>query len=319
MARLTIVIPAVGDQASLDDTLLSVLENRPADCQVLIAHPVEYQDPYELSDEVDFVPGAARAKVVELLQVGCRAAVGTWIHWMLPGVMATPGWTDWLENRRLTSELQSATPRLLGASAPDGVQRIVADGVQYRPGGKRSFLNRGSLSTKVLRAEPIAPSLWAGFVRRSVLSELDGWNTRIGTEWADVDLGLRLADLDVTCPVIGDSAVILHSRSLEHQVEPQWGFRSAWRAERFYRAQQGSYRRAVRHLVHVVASSLTRLPYPAAFTGLLGSYLARWASPAQMVVSHQLKVVRPDQDETTSERKSASTGEAASATRRRAA
>ena len=40
--KLTIVIPAIGNQSDIDDTLVSVLENRPASCAVLLAHPVSY-------------------------------------------------------------------------------------------------------------------------------------------------------------------------------------------------------------------------------------------------------------------------------------
>ena len=37
MPRLAIVIRAVGSIESLEGTLVSVLENRPADCEILVA------------------------------------------------------------------------------------------------------------------------------------------------------------------------------------------------------------------------------------------------------------------------------------------
>ena len=66
MPRLSIVIPVLGDPQQLDDTLLSVLENRPANCEILVVHNQPYHDPYNLSDEVRFVEaerGPARSNV----------------------------------------------------------------------------------------------------------------------------------------------------------------------------------------------------------------------------------------------------------------
>ena len=55
MTHLSIIIPAAGPQVSIDDTLLSVLENRPEDCEVILAHPEGYVDPYDLADEVQMI------------------------------------------------------------------------------------------------------------------------------------------------------------------------------------------------------------------------------------------------------------------------
>ena len=54
MARLAIVITDGGSIESLESTLVSVLENRPPDCEVLVALAGPYADPYELSGEVRF-------------------------------------------------------------------------------------------------------------------------------------------------------------------------------------------------------------------------------------------------------------------------
>jgi len=53
--RLSIVIPVLGDPRKLDDTLVSVLENRPAHCEILVVHNEPYDDPYQLSNEVCFI------------------------------------------------------------------------------------------------------------------------------------------------------------------------------------------------------------------------------------------------------------------------
>ena len=53
--RLAIVISAIGSIESLEGTLVSVLENRPADCEILVVLNRPYSDPYDLQGEVRFV------------------------------------------------------------------------------------------------------------------------------------------------------------------------------------------------------------------------------------------------------------------------
>jgi len=53
--RLSIVIPCLGGAAEFDATLVSVLQHRPADCEVLVIHNEPYDDPYALGHEVRFV------------------------------------------------------------------------------------------------------------------------------------------------------------------------------------------------------------------------------------------------------------------------
>ena len=74
--RLSIVIPAVTSAAELEETLLSVLENRPEQCEVIVALACEYDDPWNLRDEVTFVRAPAGASTIgcvnlrHLLRVG---------------------------------------------------------------------------------------------------------------------------------------------------------------------------------------------------------------------------------------------------------
>ena len=71
--RLSIVIPSVGDCNLLEDSLVSVLENRPADCEVLVVHNRPYDDPYNLAGEVRFVQANPRAGLAECLDMGTAA------------------------------------------------------------------------------------------------------------------------------------------------------------------------------------------------------------------------------------------------------
>ena len=52
--RLSIVIPALASVEALERTLVSVLEKRPADCEIIVVLNTSYDDPYQLTDEVHF-------------------------------------------------------------------------------------------------------------------------------------------------------------------------------------------------------------------------------------------------------------------------
>lgn len=93
MCRLSIVVPYDRDEAAFETTLVSVLENRPEFCEVIVAHDGEYQDPFDLGDEVRFVV-APDADTVSLLKAAVSAALGRVVHVMMGGVRATENWTD---------------------------------------------------------------------------------------------------------------------------------------------------------------------------------------------------------------------------------
>ena len=76
MPRLSIVIPCVQDAVFFESTLASVLQNRPADCEVLVVQPRAYDDPYELGGEVRFLQAPADSSTVDLINVGIQSATG---------------------------------------------------------------------------------------------------------------------------------------------------------------------------------------------------------------------------------------------------
>ena len=53
--RLSIVIPAPGDEETLEETLVSVLENRPEDSEIVVVLGFGYHDPWSVGAEVRFI------------------------------------------------------------------------------------------------------------------------------------------------------------------------------------------------------------------------------------------------------------------------
>ncbi len=91
--RLSIVVPHLGADGPFEDTLISILENRPADVEVIVAHDGSYSDPFELSDEVRFVTGSAHS-LPNLMAVAADQSRSEFVHVIANGVRATAGWTD---------------------------------------------------------------------------------------------------------------------------------------------------------------------------------------------------------------------------------
>ncbi len=91
--RLTIVVPYNGDSDSFESTLVSVLQHRPDACEVIVPHAGDYDDPFDLGDEVRFVNADS---VCFTQQIGEAAAValGRFVHVVSDGYQATNDWAE---------------------------------------------------------------------------------------------------------------------------------------------------------------------------------------------------------------------------------
>src|SRR5438552_8233728 len=83
--RLSCVIPAVGTTLDLETTLVSVLEHRPDDCQIIVVVNQPYADPYGLSDEVRFV-AAKGASLSACATLGIQLSDGEIVHVLATGL-----------------------------------------------------------------------------------------------------------------------------------------------------------------------------------------------------------------------------------------
>lgn len=194
MSRLSILIAMTHEPKRLEQTLVSVLENRPADCEVIVVHDGSYRDPYELDGEVCFVAAPANATELEMLRLGLHAAHAPIVHLLECGAEVGPDWSD--EAVQLFDDPQTASvvPVAIDADHPD---QLVSLGIEYLDGGMRRL--RGSRQRwpddSWAAHAPVGPSLSAAFYRRETLVLVGGLDTTVGAGWADVDiaLGLRAA------------------------------------------------------------------------------------------------------------------------------
>ncbi len=166
MPRVSIIIPYQRDDARLESTLLSVLENRPDDCEIIIAHDGSYGNPYHLEDEVIFVDVDAPAGDVRLLNAGLYAACAPAIHTLWPGMLVSADWLreplEWLDQTAAAAvaiPIVGSDGRTLG-----GVPLIGPVGPAFWKGPRQGRDTSG-----------VGPMIACGVYRRRVLLALEGF------------------------------------------------------------------------------------------------------------------------------------------------
>jgi len=192
LLRLSIVIPVPENGIQqLEETLLSVLENRPESCEVIVVHSGCYHDPYALGDEVRFVESAGKATFVQLADLGIGAAQSDIVHLLSSGVLVEEGWVEPVLAHFDDPAVSCVAPVVF--SGPDK-GRIAAAGVAYGVGGRRVVLGHGRrfrLGYQPPR-QMIGPTLAAAFYRTSALAAAGGLSEVVGSQFADLDMALTL-------------------------------------------------------------------------------------------------------------------------------
>jgi hypothetical protein len=241
--RLSIVIPMTTDVSDLEDTLVSVLENRPDESEIVVVLARPYADPWNIRDEVRFVQAPSNARLVSCVNLGIAASEAAVIHVLTAGWRATPGWTD--------APLAILEAGDAGAVVPvvDDAGRTVSTGVRCGRGGRRL----------AHADDPMAPCLEVGFWRADVLDMAgNGFSLVCGDECADTDMAVTLDRIG--CPVMVEPSSRVECGVERRRTNP---FMAGLHAERlFWRSLAGESLLSglPLHLYEVVRHSLARAP-----------------------------------------------------------
>ncbi len=241
MLKLSIIVPAWGPQQHLDDTLVSVLENRPEHVEVLVPHAADYHDPYDLSGEVRFVP-AAESSLVGLLNAGVRASSTPLVHWLCPGMLATQGWTEGPvdrigHERNARRAVVAVAPSV--QSVRDGADEdrcdVLARGADHATYGGLRWTLAGRVVREVgcptERETPLhGPSLYAGFCQRDVLLACGLWCETLPVRVSDADLAAKMSRGGHRCIALASSHV-MQAHDLLPACKP---WRVAWHEEQLF-------------------------------------------------------------------------------------
>lgn len=187
MPRLSIVIPAYRGNDSLESGLVSVLENRPDDCEVLVVNACGYSDPYALADEVRFVP-ASSGDQVAAVNAAVSEARGDILHILDAGTLVESGWTD--------AAVAAMAERQVGCVAPlilSGNNSIDSAGLEYHASGAVIRRAHGEGLAKAPAAGLVSGAPWgAAFYRRQALLGVGMFDPSMGVAAAGIEVGLRL-------------------------------------------------------------------------------------------------------------------------------
>lgn len=264
--RLSIVIPTPADTAAMEETLVSVLEHRPDDCEIVVSLGCEYADPWNIREEVRFVQAPSGSSLVGCVNLGVAASAGEVVHVLAAGWRATEGWTDLPMERFEDDDVGAVVP--LGVAGDDR-DHVVSAGVRCAVGGRRIDVAADTRWRKAKAAEcppagatvPQGPVLEAGFWRSDVLELAGrGFTTACGDAAADADMAITLSRSSKRVVVEPYSQVIAPTTTGRVRAR---SFVAGLHAERlFWRSMAGSsiLPALVMHVVEIVRHAVARAP-----------------------------------------------------------
>lgn len=201
---LTVLIPAL-EAAPLEETLVSVLEHRPDDCDVVVALGMPYDDPWNIREEVTFVTAPPATGLVGCVNAGAETATGDVIHVIAAGWRATPGWTDAAMRHFTRPDVTAVVP--LAVADADRDQPVSAGIRRTRSGRSLTVVPRRTPGGIATGRPPDAPCLEAGFWRADLLREV-GFSRACGDALAAADMAAAVAALAATVVLEPESRVI---------------------------------------------------------------------------------------------------------------
>jgi GT2 family glycosyltransferase len=291
--RLSIVIPVLGDQKLLDDTLVSVLENRPANCEILVVHNEPYNDPYELAGEVQFIEAPRRAGFAECVNIGLAASRAPVVHVLACGVEVRNGWANAAIRHFHDPEVAAVAPVVLHRDNPGAV---LSAGLGYRPEGIAWRLGHGRTPEQTV-AEPgdlCGADMKTAFYRRSAVQAVGGFSSASVETLSSVDMAMALDRAGYRC--------IVEPRSLAHTdaaaTHDKPGFRHGRDAERLFwqwASAHGRTRSVIAHTALVAGECVLGFWRPCMLLHLIGRTLGIVCTIAGKRLSKPSGVVESDE------------------------
>jgi len=198
----SILIPSLHDAHQLETTLISILEHRSSQVEIIVLHAGHYDDPYGIGEEVSLRAIPSAASEMELLAMGWAYAQAPIIHTIAPGATIQP---DWLDRALEVMEVTGAA-----AAVPSVVKdsKLPSYGLTVDAHGIRTA---GTLKNCV------GPAWEAAFYRTSVLEALGGFSFELDN-YADLDVALWLHQANATISIVDSCEIELGLRDRNSKV-----------------------------------------------------------------------------------------------------
>ena len=213
MPGLSVILPYRQDEQRFESTLISLLENRPPDCEIIIVHDGSYDDPYEIGDEARLVASSG-AGTVRLLNAGVDCASHSVVAVVLDGVEVQSGWADEaVEEVKRGAECVALCPSS-GTVRSGGIVPVT------RATGK--LVVTGGFDNSLGSSPYAGPSLACGVYSKALLQRIGGWNELLEPESADLELAWLLQSVGVACESVRAPVHFPYKRESSKSIALQW-------------------------------------------------------------------------------------------------
>ena len=195
MPRLSIIVPHLHDDSALELTLLSILENRESDFEVLLTHDGRYNDPYGLNqDELILIESEQGASFSQQLNLAVASACSPIVQVLLPGSVVDARWCD--EALHL---MQDRTVSAVCQPIGDTASNDVYLGLSGETLPHRRVTNSADIT--------VAPLLCGGVFRKRTLKSIGGWLEPCSREIAEVEFALLASALELEIEASDDVTI----------------------------------------------------------------------------------------------------------------
>lgn len=201
MPRLSIIVPHLHDDSGLEQTLVSVLENRGRSLELILVHDGRYTDPYGLDqDEAVLIETKRGTSLTSQLNLAVASACSPYIQVLSPGAVVTDGWyEESLEIMEHGSVVAVCQP--IACTDSDGViTGLAAASLPHR----RVTGNASEVGS---------PMLVGSVLRKRVLNAVGGFFERSSREVGEVEFALLLSALELEIGIV-ESVGIYAPRSV---------------------------------------------------------------------------------------------------------
>lgn len=202
MPQLSIIVPFQRDEAALESTILSVLEAKTDDHELIIVHSGEYSDPYQLGDdEAVVIETQAGLCIADQLNVAAAAACSPFLQILLPGTQVEAGWADASIECLQDPQVHAVCVPVLDTSTGDRIFGLDGRELPHRRSAKKAKSSGG-------------PILAGTIVRRKSVLKMGGWSSAVHQDLIDLEMALLMNALELRYEVVDESMVTSSVRTL---------------------------------------------------------------------------------------------------------
>ncbi len=197
MLRLSIIVPHLDDTANLEQTLVSLLENRSNQLEIIVVHKGTYTDPYNLAgDEVVMVEAPPSFGASDQINLALKSAKAPAVQILFPGTEVSKGWY------RSPLELLDEDVVCVAVSSEIAENQVIVSGLDRSALPHRRLAQHRQFATHQERN--VAPLLGGSLFCKRTLELVGGLCPNVSREGAEVELQLLFDAMELKTTVSQD-------------------------------------------------------------------------------------------------------------------